>query len=320
MLQRLFAGKSSLLKLQRFQDDLRSVRERPDELTRSRRTAHLAALTALLSVGLMTMIFAGFAPGFMECFSSFLVMHMRTHMSQNVAALDAGETAAALTSPTPFERARVALQLEHDAALIERLNENAAEDRRRHEAHLQALSGTIRTQELVMEQAAEEQSGRNLHINGDLREFAEHLAQPSHSQITEQGVQWAATVLIPILILVWPITWVVWDFLTRGGLNFRIMSLRLVGWDGQPAARWRCAWRALLVWTPLTALLLLSTYLEATYWQRWMQQAAEPWMLWASSACWWLGVALLLGYGVLALWFPARGLHDRLSGTYVVPD
>jgi hypothetical protein len=320
MLRHLFAGRGTLAKLERFQRDLRDARDMPNEMTRSRRTAHLAALTALVCVGLVQMFVAGFVPGVMECFTSFLIMHMRTHVGEYVAALDAGDAASALTSPTPFDRARVALQLEHDAALIERLNENVAEDRRRHEAHLQALSGTLRTQELVTEQVAEEQFGRNFHITGDLRQFAEHLAQPDHSETAELGVQWVSTLLAPILILAWPIAWVLWAFLTRGGLNLHLMGLYLVGWNGQPAARWRCALRALLLWTPLAALLLLSAFLEATYWQRWMVGTAEPWMLGTSSGCWWLGLALLLSYGVLALWFPARGLHDRLSGTYIVPN
>jgi hypothetical protein len=38
-----------------------------------------------------------------------------------------------------------------------------------------------------------------------------------------------------------------------------------------------------------------------------------------SWLCWGAALALLLLYVALALRSPARGLHDRLAGTYLVP-
>jgi hypothetical protein len=318
-LKHLFAGPHSQVALERFQQSLRKARELPDELTRSRRTAHLAVVGALVGVGLLQMFIVGFAPGFMACFTSYIRERLRPWVAEYVSVSDTGEFAAALTNPMPFDRARVVLQMDRDAGVIEGLRQNAAEDRRHHEAHLQALSPMMRSQELVMEQASDRPFDQNVRFTGELRELAKELADPDHAQIAELGVQRIAAVLILNLILAWPITWVIWTFLTRGGLNLRLMGIRLVSWNGQPAARWRCAWRTLLVWTPLTALLALSVLLETTYWHRWLQQDSQPWMLWASSVCWWFAIVLLIGYGVLTLWFPARGLHDRLSGTYLVP-
>jgi hypothetical protein len=322
MLQWLLSAPDSLASLEQFQRDLRAARDLPGELTRSRRTAHLAALGALVSIGLAQMFIAGFAPGFMACMSSFALMHLRSHVIGELATTDAIEVAAALANPLPFDldRTRIIRELDQDAVHIEGLRQNAAEDHRRHEIHLQALGAAMRNQQLVMEQAAEEQYGRrNMRIDADLRELAKDLAEPDHSQLAERGVQRFATVLTTILTVSWPATWVVLAFLTRGGLNLRMMRIRLVGWNGKPAARWRCAWRTLLIWTPLTGMLVLSVLLETTYWLGWVEQDSEPWMLWASSVCWWVALALLVSYGVRTLWFPVRGLHDRLSGTYLVP-
>src|SRR5262245_66339923 len=65
-----------------------------------------------------------------------------------------------------------------------------------------------------------------------------------------------------IYLLIWPVTWVVWAFLTRGGLSLRMVGLQLVQADGRRVARWRCAARALLVWGPLVGCLIANIGLE----------------------------------------------------------
>jgi hypothetical protein len=95
----------------------------------------------------------------------------------------------------------------------------------------------------------------------------------------------------------------------RGGLSYRLAGLALVRWDGQKALRVQCALRALMVWTPVMALLIASAVVElqcpeavATYW-----------------GLWWAALVLLPAYSALALRFPGRGLHDVLARTYPVP-
>jgi uncharacterized RDD family membrane protein YckC len=100
--------------------------------------------------------------------------------------------------------------------------------------------------------------------------------------------------------IVCPAVWIVWAFLWRGGLSLPLFGLSLVRADGQPARRLQCAWRAVVVWAPVTALL-----------------ACWLWLGWISSG--WDALVLLLLYVVLALWSPERALHDRLAGTYLVP-
>jgi hypothetical protein len=318
-LGRLFTNKVSDSTLMQLRDDLRTTRGQPDEVTRSRRTAHVALVGALLCVGLFQMYFAGWITGFTGCWMSHLRLGIRARIEQTLPLLNVSEFAAASTNPLPFERARVATQFAQDATTLERLRHGADEDRRQHEAFLQALSPVLRNQEQVMEQAFDEQLERHWTITGEVRDAAEEFTQDDESRLSAHGIVTVSAVLVPILIVLWPAVWIVFAFLTRGGLSFRLMGIRLADGLGRPAARWRCAWRTLVLWLPLVALLLTSAWAESTYWARWFDNTPEPSLLWASSAGWWLAVVLLITYAVIALWFPTRGPHDRLAGTYVVP-
>jgi hypothetical protein len=95
------------------------------------------------------------------------------------------------------------------------------------------------------------------------------------------------------------------------------MGIALVRKNGHPAYRWQCAERVLVFWLPVTALLAASIWLDG--WSLSAGAGAHGWVRWLSSGLWWTGLALLLGYVVLALRFPNRSLHDRWAGTYLVP-
>src|SRR5262249_24121609 len=112
----------------------------------------------------------------------------------------------------------------------------------------------------------------------------------------------ARTVLWPF-----PASLVAWAFLVRGGLSYSLMGIRILRRSGRKAWRLQCAWRALLVWAPVTALLVLSVQVNDT----------ERFRL--ASAAWWLALAALAGYLVSAMRYPARGPHDVLAGTYLEP-
>ena len=88
-----------------------------------------------------------------------------------------------------------------------------------------------------------------------------------------------------------------------------MMGLTLVRGDGRLAARWRCAWRAFLVWMPVASLLYLALLIKVT----------DPDGTALAEACCVLGLAYVLGCLALAIWLPTRSWHDRLAGTYLVP-
>jgi hypothetical protein len=65
----------------------------------------------------------------------------------------------------------------------------------------------------------------------------------------------------------------------------------------------------LLFWLPVMVLLGASLWWEGRH----PESAALSFWLWCSA------LAVLLGFMLLALWFPTRSLHDRLAGIYLVP-
>ena len=112
-----------------------------------------------------------------------------------------------------------------------------------------------------------------------------------------------------LLVTVFPITWVAWDFLTRGGFALRLSGLGLILEDGRPAPRWRCAWRTAVTWTPMVVALIATVWIGFH----------SPKTLWMHKVPINPALAFLPIYAALALAFPSRGPHDRLSGLRVVP-
>lgn len=116
--------------------------------------------------------------------------------------------------------------------------------------------------------------------------------------------------LVPLAVLAaWPVVWTVWAFLTRGGLSLSLTGLALVRTDGRPAPRWRCALRAVLVWTPVVVPLALCVWVKL--------YAPERYLL--HSGLWLLAEAVLVAEVILAIHRPQQAPHDRLLGTCLVP-
>jgi hypothetical protein len=101
------------------------------------------------------------------------------------------------------------------------------------------------------------------------------------------------------------VLWMIWAFLFRGGLTFRLMGIALVRSDGSRASRRRCAWRTFLLWAPFVSLYGLVLWLFGKEWG----------MLFGLLAL----LCLLCLYLVLGLVFPRRPPQDFLAGTYLVP-
>ncbi len=92
------------------------------------------------------------------------------------------------------------------------------------------------------------------------------------------------------------------------GLLLRLLGFELVTSDGRRASRGRVLLRAAIAWSPLLVPVVVSTALGG--------MAGGLWSLTAM-----LGVALViqLAGAVIAIARPARGLQDRLAGTWIVP-
>jgi uncharacterized RDD family membrane protein YckC len=312
--------------IQTFQVEHASLRDRPTEVTRTRRTVHLALLTVFLAAGLFCCMFPGSAaPGMMTTMFNLLSIQAG---EQALPDLEVGATSAFLCSgldPNPFVRLYAVEQFRDDLQLRERLQRRLEEVRRERQAYLDSVGIISRLYIAQIEQQLEKDrktgpaaKRRPPGPPGDFREQARTVERMS---IRGEDVFTPFFISLALMLFTWPVLWVNWAFLARGGLSYRLAGLDLVRSDGRKASRLQCAWRAFLVWLPLTALLGLSAWLELRYWMTWMLEEAAQfrWMLWLSGAAWWAAVVLLAAYLVLALWSPARALHDRLAGTYLVP-
>jgi hypothetical protein len=134
-----------------------------------------------------------------------------------------------------------------------------------------------------------------------------HFAQLAGSAVAPDEDAHLATCAFTVVIITY---WVVWAFLFRGGYAFWRGGITLRRANGRKALRLQCAFRALLVWAPVGGLLCLAAAVARL-------AAGMPWLYFS---IWGLAVALLIAYVPLALWSPTRGPHDRLAGTYLVPD
>jgi hypothetical protein len=114
------------------------------------------------------------------------------------------------------------------------------------------------------------------------------------------------TSALALALLVLP---AVLGFAFRGGPVFRLASVEVVHLDGNPASRWRCAWRALVAWLPM-----LLFYVTVGAWVRMNDLSILP---------------ALCGTELLAVWFligvvyavirPQRGFQDLLAATRLAP-
>ena len=96
---------------------------------------------------------------------------------------------------------------------------------------------------------------------------------------------------------------------SAAGWRMSLAGITLVRPDGRPAGRFRCAVRELLVWLPVTALLLANMWVQTAF----PEQVALRTGLWLTAAL------LLPVYVMIALRNPAHPPQDRIMGTHLVP-
>ena len=318
-LDRLFGTEQpAIIEVRELRDELARTRNFPLEVSRGRRGAHVAVLSAFLLFSLGCCVLpVSVTPG------SWATMFIHTQaldQENDLRALEAGALCDYLSGSLhldPLVRARAAVQYARDQGLRAQLQARLDETRREHADRLAAMSWLAREFVLTVEQSMEQhhlqQPQPTWFKPGDFRRQAEWAAR-------RDRVDWRDSSRTRFVMLgFWPAVWVLTAFVLRGGLTFPMVGLALVRSDGRKAGRFRCAWRALLVWAPVTALLAASAWLDIWYWSMWPHARDVAWVTWVSLVCWWGAVALLVAYAALAVLFPARTLHDWLSGTSLVP-
>jgi uncharacterized RDD family membrane protein YckC len=306
-----------------LQADLAAARQEPAEVDLPRRAAHLAALAAFLFVGLFCMLSAGWTLRVWNAVLDFAAIEEGKRLARELDAVTVRDCALTAFDPSPTGRLGRVGRLQADLAARESLRRDRERAAAKHEARLSELSWYSRQYILSMEkvvQAQQELQEAARQPSPEPRDSWIVLADAERGKAASRTTETAFFWIMFILVTAWTALWVVWAFLFRGGLSYRLVGIALVRADGRPAPRWRCAWRALLVWAPVTAALVLSLWLDAWYWSTWQPADANRWWVLAlATVLWWLALVTLMAYVALALWKPTRAVHDCLAGTYLVP-
>jgi eukaryotic-like serine/threonine-protein kinase len=115
-----------------------------------------------------------------------------------------------------------------------------------------------------------------------------------------------------------------------GGLVLNAMGIAVIGRRGREVSRLRSLWRAVIAWSPI--LVLLAIYVTF-YTLLLTRSAANPddWSSLSNRLFFWFldivsmdwvalsAVAILAVGAGFAILSPARGLQDRIAGTWLVP-
>jgi hypothetical protein len=309
-----------------FHKALQALAQESAEITVHRRATHLIIQAAFLSLGMGCCMLPA------SWFNQFLpfAAHIGSlyDKEQRLVDLEQGALlnfAGRIINPDPQVRLQAAMQLEADYQLRDRLRQSLDREQRLYADRLESSSWLTRNAlKQIEKQASAEQKKREterirnqpeLFGPGHFRSRAQRRVDDHFSDSEEES----PTAYLLAALVTWPALWVVWAFLARGGISYRLAGVALVRGDGRPASRWQCAWRAFLVWAPLTGLLVLSFWLEERYWAQWQPDSSPRWLYSLASVVWYAALLLLADYVLLPLWWPARTLHDRLSGVYLVP-
>jgi hypothetical protein len=323
LVNRLLGTPPGFKRLKCFEAELRVARERPAEVTRSNRAAHLTLLAVFLFGGLSCIFMIGWMSLMMGTVTTIVSIKDREQALQELDRVAASEHLLTQLHPSPLIRANGSVQWERDQQLRAQLVESLEDVQRERERRLKPLGRgpiMLRVLEEAAEQSAKTRARQAPRLSAMIssrpfRARAANLALTRERYIFSDVLNWWTVGTLAF----WPVVWVLWAFLTRGGLSFRLLNIALVRADGRPVSRLQCAARALLVWTPVTLLLVLAVCLDDWYLSFGKMGSGYEWLPWASWGVWWSALLLLPLYVILALRSPGQSWHDRRVGTYLVP-
>jgi eukaryotic-like serine/threonine-protein kinase len=333
LLARLLGVRGAYSTLQEFRASLDATSDRPARTTRKLRLAHLATLGTLLLPGVFVMIL------FARSANVMAINVLNEHIAAGEKALrllDAGnfrnfvyaDMGQSTVRKVPLLEQPGFVQWKRDQIVEHFSDPKVRRDlasmlqQQRRELALRLENISLLEESYAGKDLAEskrlQSAGHGVDLNRfelvdflrvatDAERMASHPEQRPVDRLQRNDVGIGPAMLC--VVLLWPVCWVMWSFLWRGGLTHRFLGLILVLASGHRALRAQCAWRTFVVWFPVCVLASVSVWLEAYYpeWARW------------SWACLGAGAVILLGLAGLALRWPSRGLQDRLAGTYLVP-
>jgi hypothetical protein len=292
LLNRLLGVSEPYSKLADLSADLAACRDLPAEVTRPMRAAHLGVLSLLLAFGVLSMLQQG---------RSYTLLHRVFQVKLLGQHIGRGEAALRLLRSRP--------NLADDPKQLGRqLQSQVDQDRDELNRQYHELGWLARLFALDPSPDVEGWVSHFLAPERQKEEFDLAVGRATRNGEVDEARPVTVRTLLASLGG-WPLLWVVWAFVTRGGLTLRMMGLNLVRADGRKASRWQCAWRAAIVWAPVVVLLALAVCAEVLL----------PRQAWMHTLLWSGAVLLLAGDFLLAWYYPRRSWHDRLVGTYLVP-
>jgi hypothetical protein len=320
LLARLDGDPGAALTMREVQAELASLREGPAAVTRGIRLVQTMFLLVLLVPAVLGFLFwmseASAIP-----FAELDLHHVRPGEKalREIQAGSAADLVAAAADPNPWMRLRAVAQFAEDHRLGDLLSRQLERQRCEEAARRDTLSAPAQAVVLGVEanlQSRPDWDPDRMPRPVDFRENAGAALMRSTVGIKQFEI------VFSVLAVAWLLGWLgataVIAFVARGGLTLRLAGIAVVRRDGRKAGRLRCATRALLAALPVAGLLLLCVVLYGGYWRVW-DDGGPAWMLTLASVCWYAAAALPIFYLGLALRSPARGLHDWLTGTCLVP-
>ncbi|HET6574770.1 MAG TPA: hypothetical protein VFG68_14290, partial [Fimbriiglobus sp.] len=286
----------------------------PAAVTAGVRAAHLGAQASMLAIGLVPVFLASGLLSFLVA----VVGHYQVLGLQEVRAMIADPTSRGVLL------AKVREMSDGRADVRERIGRDLSAE--------EAARTARRLDELIDRQRAEADRRRE-HLTRPERAMLDRVARmptnvPRADDLSVQEVEMVlrgarATAARPVgaerwgyfftfavfPVMVMPLIWAAFAFAFRGGLALSLAGITLVRPDGRRAGRFRCAVRELLVWLPITLLLLASMWVQTVF----PAQVALRTGLWLTAAL------LLPVYVMIALRNPTHPPQDRIMGTHLVP-
>jgi tRNA A-37 threonylcarbamoyl transferase component Bud32 len=317
--------------LEKVRADLLALREQPSEVNRQRRTVHLIINAGLLGVGLLFMFGAGW---FLELADVFMgtVWTWEAESALVRPSRVVGDSLLFSTQPSALSRILDSFELNEDLQRRAELRQMFDEVKPRLDARKADLSWysryyaqqiAKRTEMAIARKHAglpHDEQWAPLEMDVETEAPGKDPGALLKDQAEMADFHEGVFFVLLCIVVAYPVMWMLWAFVVRGGISYRIAGITLARSNGRPAWRLQCAWRALLVWAPITLLLSGSLWLDRWIWSGWSVEAPPSWWIrWLPDLLWGLAALLLAGYAALALWQPTRTLHDRLAGTYLVP-
>jgi hypothetical protein len=303
MLGKLPRFGGSLIHASAFRDHLEANRHQPGHVSPALRGPLLALLALVAAVPLLFSVagLVGGTSGYVRILEAGVAHGDRLIKERR---LQEALIVTVLVTPSeiPLERLPCGAILLEQEKLTSRLKELVAQarlnasDRKKHMPRIdRLLIDQIFTEDvnLVDDEGPLDKRTANVTLQLSASELPGHLS---------------TLALISLLFV--PVCCVLSAMLFRGGLRHYILGVRLVRRDGRRAGRLRCGWRALTAWTFLAPLAL---------WPLLVENARKLQIAYLGDLCWVASGLLTLLFFVVILRTPARSLHDRLAGTWLVP-